>query len=104
MLRDIFILSEKFTGHYLYPVSASITIKKLTEHKKGGFNEFNCLYDEDWRSMIFGNLRNYGITEDQLSDLIVLIKACCNYEQDKRPKYVVIHLYTYLTSWPPMSL
>ena len=64
----------------------SLTDKKLTEHKKGGFNEFNCLYEPGWRGLITDNLRTYGITEDQLSDLIVLIKACCNYEQDKRPK------------------
>merc|ERR1712098_56959 len=60
---------------------------KLTEHQKGGFNEFNCLYDQEWLSLISGNLRTYGITEDQLSDLLVLIRACCNYEQDKRPRF-----------------
>ena len=63
-----------------------ITDKKLTEHKKGGINEFNCLYEPESSRLITENLRAYGITEDQLSDLIVLIKACCNYEQDKRPK------------------
>ena len=69
------------------PTQTSVlTNKKLTENKKGGFNEFNCLYDADWRSLITGNLRTYGITEDQIRDLIDLIKACCDYEQDKRPK------------------
>lgn len=63
-----------------------LTDKKLTEHKKGGFNEFNCLYDEMWRRLVTDNLRTYGILEDQLGDLIVLIKACCNYDQEKRPK------------------
>ena len=63
-----------------------LTNEKLTDHKKGGFNEFNCLYEREWRALITDNLRPYGILEDQLGDLIVLIKACCNYEQDKRPK------------------
>jgi len=62
--------------------------EKIHSHFEKNINEFTCLYDREWKETVFNNLSPYNISDDKISEyMFSLIKNCCNYNPEKRPRF-----------------